>query len=688
MKAYRLAIIFLLVCSIYSGASAEKLPPYRWDHLVDVAYKFSWYPKEDLLDLLEMKSGEYGQSLEEYRNLLLEELTDGSTKTGLINPGSFVSGKSWKKYYRLAVAHFCLFLATDNEIHLENAKTSLSVLSGKKELSEVAFWHYLFQAYSDLAKRDRDAFVTSVFHIWQDVVLKLEIDDILMGSVSSKSEFVKNLPFLYENIAHLIIRGAIIEKIIPDLYPLGVIIMSMRDKLHTNGYRNIVEAIAERMHGIKSDNYNLNFAVAFVEATATQYNFEDEKSLSLIVQKYNVTHTYYNLALSWADTRKGKAAILTQYMGFITHLTRRLIDRDPLLTNPLFTNLPGAGSELADSALALYDQLVEPAIQEGGFKAEGFHNRNNYLKAMHQLWDSSTKLLIMLSAYYKINGTPNKPGDMHPVESPLLQYLSFFRKYAEENSKTVPDCAFFLAAYAANELADLYRQAAQYSTKIAVNDLALAYQLQAVELFPMNITGILQLAHQTNEEGRINLYFRCANPLASRFRTSKVATTWLENHSTDYKNSISLVSDIIPDLIDNGSFLTKFLQHSEGSEEELCHKIIVMTKFLLAVRGNHSEEVIEKALFSLGKQDFRDKDKTVNELLQICLPEEFKGLENSIPGIGASYYITKLRNELYGSTDHVIHSYLRELYYEIPVEKHHYLGLMRKASEEKMGESK
>jgi hypothetical protein len=36
-----------------------------------------------------------------------------------------------------------------------------------------------------------------------------------------------------------------------------------------------------------------------------------------------------------------------------------------------------------------------------------------------------------------------------------------------------------------------------------------------------------------------------------------------------HKESIALLRDVIPDLMDNAYYLVKFLQHSEDSEEEL-----------------------------------------------------------------------------------------------------------------------
>ncbi|MBC2695691.1 MAG: hypothetical protein HF982_10540 [Desulfobacteraceae bacterium] len=657
MKICKIAIVLLLVCAIYSPELAAKEPSNKWDNLLDIAYKFTWYPKKDLRDLLAKKAVEYEQGLEEYQNLVMKELTKGGNG-GRVNPDLFIRNKPWKKYYRLAIAQFCLFLENDNQLYLENAKSVLSVLSNKQELSNVAFWHYLFQAYSDLVKKDRDAFVKNVFHLWQDVILKLEVDDILTGSEVFDTEFV------YENIAHLIITRAIVQNTIPDLYPLSVIILSVKDKLTSeNGYKNIVKAIAERMHGLKSDNFNLNFAVSFVEATANQYDFEDEKSSDLVVAKYNLARIYYELALSWANTRKGKAAILTQYMGFNNYVIRRLIDGDNLLaSNPFFTTLPAKGNKLVEDSMALYGQLYKPRIIKSEFAAEGFNKKSDYIEAMHQLWDSSAQLLMMLFSYYKTDQKLYK----NVAENVLLRYLSLFYKYAKKNSEIIPDNAFFLAAYAKNELSELYRQAMNYSTKIKVNDLALAFQLKAVEIFPIDIIGILKLAHQTNQEGRHNRYRKYVSPLASRLRASKVTSIWLNNHSTDYNNNLAMISNIIPDIIDNACFLVNFLRNSVGSdsEESVYNKTVVMIKLLMALKNSCSEKIIHDTLSSIAIQDFTDKNKTLNDIIQIALPADLHVLAKSIPGIETRYRSTRLKNELYASPNNPIHSYLRELYYE------------------------
>jgi len=667
MKPLRIAILILFVFCVISNAMGSQEMTEKWGNLIDVAYKFSWYPKKNLQDLIQDKSSEYGGNLEEYVNLLKKELIKNPQESESITEDSFVYGKDWKEYLRLAVSQFCLYLANDDVNQLKNAKTTIAVLSGKMELSNVAFWNYLFQAYMDLEEINKDGFVSSTYQIWQTVILQVESEDLLMmGSTDFKTEFVRNLDFLYENLAHLIIRRAIIEKQMPDLYPLGVIILSFRDKLKTeNGYKNIIESAVERMDGLKSDNSNLNFAVALVEATANQYEFEDEKSEDLITQKYQSTDKYYDLALSWTDTKKGRAAILTQRMGFLNYILRRFIDEDPLIAkNKAFQDVPNRASQLVSEAFSIYDEMWQVQFQNDGFKSKGFKEKNNYIMAMQQLWDSSSRLLMMKSAYYKLVEKPDRPEAFSKVEDPLLQYLSMFKKYTREKSELVPDNAFYLAAYSAKELGDMYNKASMVATKNEMHNLAFEYQLQAIELFPLDIMGILQLAHHSNQEGRLNRYLVEAGTVASRFKQSKIAYSWPNTHSTDYKNCIALVKDIIPEIIDKGYYMVKFIQQSgvQGSEDELYAKAVVMAKLLIAMENSRSPEEIERILSSVAGQNITAG--SASGVISNAIPEDMKEVANSISSLDLKYQFSELKNELYGSMKSAIHSYLRDLYYE------------------------
>lgn len=680
MKVYKPVILLLIASAISLPAVAAEKPSPRWDDLMEIAYKFTWYPRQDLQTLLEKKSEEYEQTLEEYQELLIAELTDHSRNRGAVRPELFVSTKPWKLYHRLAIAQFCSFLVNDDDIYLKNAQLTLAFLGAKKQLPEISFWHYVFKSYNALMSRDRDLFLKSIFKLWQDVILNLEIEGIINKN-RYNSVLVNDLPFLYENIAHLIVTKAILEKQTPNLYPLSVIIMLLKERMSIdNGYKSFLEAICERLHGLKSDNCNLNYAVAFVEATANQYEFEGEKSIYDLSDRYHSARIQYEYTLSLAETYKGKAAILTQYMGFDNYIIRRLADKDDLFArNSIFSAVPEEANRLVDTSIALYDQLAKSSARDDAYLQNGFHKRSNYIEAMHQLWDSTAKLVMTLSSYYLADHQQSEIAKKNIAEGLLLKYLALFDRYARVNNEIVPDNAFFLAAYAATRLSDLYREAAKYSRSMEVNNKAFTYQLQAVDLFPLDILGILKLALQVDRESRRRLYFQYVVPLASRLRDSKVIRIWLDKHSSDYYNNVAITTNVIPNIVANAFLYIRLLQKAEISqtEEKLYNKLIIMSNFHTALLANDSDELIPEVLMSILKHDITEEYSSLDEFSAKVLPTEIKDIAMSIPKIQNQYSISLLKNKLYASPDTKFHSFLRELYYENSVESHQYLLLLQ-----------
>jgi len=676
MKVHRILIILFLIIASSFPALAAKKPTKKWDSLMEIAHRFTWYPQKDLQELLQKKSQEYDQSLEEYQNLLMAELTTGKKIEGLINPKLLVKNKPWKLYYRLAISQFCIFLVNNDMTYLQNASSIFSIISGKKELIQVSFWYYLLQAYNDLNNNDRDDFVKSIFSLWNNCFMKLEIESLVKRSYHY-AYFDNDLPHYYENITHLIITKAIIEEQMPNLSQLSIIIMSLNNKLTIKeGYKHFVEAIVARLRGLKSDNYNLNFAVALVDATANQHEFEDLKIAHLIVKKYNSVQRSYKEALSSADTNKGKAAILTQYMGYNSYLLQRLIDKDKLLTaNSLSLNVVRKAYGLVDQSFALYDRLTVSLTRENGFLKEGFYERDNCIKAMHQMWDSSAKLLMTLSLYYRESQELNEGARKSFAQGPLIKYLSFFRRHTKVNTEIVPDNAFFLAAYAASQLSDIYMIAAKYSTSIHTNDRAFNYQVQAVELFPLDILGILKLAHQAEQENRHSIYLQYVVPLASRLRDSNVTRIWLDESLTARGHSIAIISNVIPNIVDNAFVFINILQQTEGSqtEEDLYNKIIIMSKLYSVLMEKNMQEKIPSIMTSIVQYYDANNPKSLEAILNEALPPDSKNIVTSIPDMQEKYHISKLKNELYASPDIKMHSFLRDLYFENPDKIHHYL---------------
>jgi hypothetical protein len=323
--------------------------------------------------------------------------------------------------------------------------------------------------------------------------------------------------------------------------------------------------------------------------------------------------------------------------------------------------------------------LSAKQIQEGGFHTEGFHDRESYVKAMHQLWDSSAKLSIVLSDFFKANRRPDDVANIFPSEKPLLRYCNNFARHARENSEVLPDNAYFIAAYAARELADLYRQNADYSTGSRTGELAFAYQLQAIEIFPLDIAGVLQLAYQSAQAGRAKVYFQYANPLASRLKLSPVPSRWLLNNDTEYNNLIDLTTMVVPQVMQNAFGLINHLQDTESTENGLFIKTILMTRLLSALQSTLPERDVNSLLSTIGQRSFDDGGVNFEDFGPV-ITAEMRSPLRGLSGLNTKYQFFKLKNELYGSVDSPLHHFIRELFYEIPYEKHgyvSYLGNMR-----------
>ncbi len=650
----RLLLLVILCCGFALPAQAAGSPTEQWDALLEITGKFSWYPQPDVQKLLEGKGTEYGQSLEEYRSGLLTEITGGRTPAVRIRASDFLTGLPWRKYYHLSLAEFSLFLANGKEIHLQNAQEALSVLAEKTEQPEVAFWNDIYRCQRACLTKDRNAFIAAAFHLWQKVILRFELETLLFPNGTAQVGFVRNLPYLYENLAHLVIRKAIVEREIADLYPLSALILDIQPKLTVeNGYKEIVGQVVARMQGAGSDNRNLNFAVALLEATDKRYDFEDEKDAAELAAKYHLTRKYYLLAASWADTGKGKAALLAEQMGFLNYVISRFgSNENAPAAKAFFANLPLLASEQLEQAIASYDRLAAPAVEQSDGRTEGFEDRKVYLQSMHQLWDATAKLAFVLSDYYR-NNRPQNDADIFPAARPLEQYCDLFARHARSNPQIVPDNAYFLTAYAARELADLYRRHALYSTDNRANNLAFAYQLQAAELFPLDLPGVLQLAFQSTLDGRVPDFFQYSTPLATRLRASGNAASWSSRHPGEFAGLIGLLPTVVPEVFENAFFLLQHMPEKETSEDILFATTVTMAKTLMA--GTATGRKAEKPPAARGETASKSPEADLT----------------------SPYF--ELKSHLYGATESPLHEFLRTLFNEIPYENHQYVALLKKA---------
>jgi hypothetical protein len=198
------------------------------------------------------------------------------------------------------------------------------------------------------------------------------------------------------------------------------------------------------------------------------------------------------------------------------------------------------------------------------------------------------------------------------------------------------------------------------------NNLAFAYQLQAVELFPMDILGILKLAYQSDQENRPRIYFQYVAPLGTRLRDITVTRSWLEKKSVAYQNTTAITLNFVPDIVENAFIYLDALQQTQGTqtEENLYNKLLVMNALYSALKKQYLDKQIPDALSVAARRNFSDHDTSLSLAFKECLPPEMRAAVQPPPALESKFSISRLRNELYASPELKIHSFLRELYFE------------------------
>ena len=323
----QLMVIFILLVAGPVFAETEATPS-KWDVYLDHAYELTYWDENELKSWITDQEKEFGQTLAQYsdewhRNLFGSPEMNEAVQTA---NGRFPYPEN--NYKRLAVAELLLYLTTNDLFRLDGAIRVIEELKGKIEKSDIAFWYHFIHAHDALADRGpkfekaTGKFVKSVFHIWLNIVLPHEDENSILKVPSvpvSMKGFAFSMPYLYENIANLILSRAIIKCELSNTGALGAVILALNERLSLpNGYIDTVRTIVNRMSGPKSDASNLFYTVIFLEAE--QYRFESQKALndsgpSLHTEEaYRKSGHYYNLAYDSANTSQGKAAVLSDYL--------------------------------------------------------------------------------------------------------------------------------------------------------------------------------------------------------------------------------------------------------------------------------------------------------------------------------------------------------------------------------------
>jgi hypothetical protein len=699
MKKYILIILTVLLCTspLYAGTQLNQS---KWDSVLDVAYLLSYGDGAYIRKELNKFKKEFNQSLESYVENSLRTFQrhakQGVSKT--TDPESSLYSEN--AYRRLATAELLLYLSSRDTKRLNDyyIKAHEAIELNKTNPDEAS-----------------ESFTRNVFKIWIDVILKIEeLQDALripnlnvQDANKLNNRFILSLPFLYENMANLILDRAIIENQVSNLEALGSIIWLLEYRMSDpEGYINEVELVTNRIYGPKSDVYRLTYTVNYLEAERSRKLAQNEmleKGISGSAEAYfSDSRTYYNLAYGDAKTSQGQAAVITDYLNLSSFVISKLPQRADLRKDSLFTALPGHDGDLTiNNAVNLYEKLSKPAISYKDWSKQGFPDKKTYTAAMHDLCRAVMELSYWTAEYYiqdvliSVNNE-DMLEKIPPARIELLQSLEFFeRDLRKGNADIVPDNSYLNAAMASAKLSNIYFLKAPYSTDMANYNSAFGRLLQYIEMYPFNPAAILELARRLNEAGTQKFYIQYVMPVADRVKNSEAIKGWIaKNRNETLTPEIETLHKIIPDIIMSANTIAYLQDLGEDSvKTKLNNKLKLIAeksqRYLqeeksdsvynanLDIHGNTKKLIDELLNIKVKTNDSQHHKRiaaTINQL--IALQEKVKDLDRARHLLKNMHTYEemneKITEELNRKVNHPAHSLLRDFYQEQALNSMHY----------------
>ncbi|MCP4002772.1 MAG: hypothetical protein GY725_01125 [bacterium] len=502
-----------------------------WSGYLDFAYVYVSAEPQALRARLEEYAAEAGVSLSDFA----AENLDGD--------GFLPRTLGEDDQRRRAVAHLLLFIASGNGDEIEAAVASVRELENRLERSENRWWFHYILAHHALHHGNAAEFSAQIFDIWRNVVAELEVsyatyEDLALRE-SSSAGFMSALPFLYENLARIILIRSQEAGIDRGLDALGAIVRMLDDGRVGEHPKEVpIEAsaaeyldhIVRRLTGPESDGESLTFTLALFEA-----NRKHEKARNLLASEdlsestreaIRISTGAYRDALHRANTIQGRCAVYTRALRQLgeLHAAKQRMNSIAEIEVPFSIQ----------QAMALYEQMEEGL--EGGWKNHGYRNmgRAAYVSAMHRLWEEIQEASFNVAEFYLSQGSRPGVGGNEAVSDASAhfgRYLNFFEQHARPGDhEGVPTSAYFAAYVAARGVGDaaLSYRAGNPSTK-QIEHASQQYR-SALEIFPFDRGLWARVAHSFEQQGRERDFLSETQSVADRVERSRHLNTWIEQN--------------------------------------------------------------------------------------------------------------------------------------------------------------
>jgi len=674
----RAGLALALALMVPAGGTAAQEDD-GWAAYLDYAYIFASAESGPLQERLAQYGREAGSTLQEHitRHYAGTEL-DTDTVDELV-------------VRRRAIAYLLDYLARGEPASLQHSAEAVRALEDHLERHENRYWYRYVLAHQALEKGRRYDFVAETLALWSEVVVPLESTFETLQTLSldgsANAGFASALPYVYENLARLVLIRAPRMGVDRDIDPLGAVVRLLAQG-RVGGHPDVIplaasshqhlERIVERLDGNESDGGSLSFTLALFEAA--RYH---EKARGLLAREgfsdatldaIRVATGAYQSAYERARLAQGRVAVtlrVLRQLGEIYAAKQRL-GVDPEIHSPF---------QLED-AYDLYGELDaaedERDVRRLGYGAGG---PKTLQEAQRTLWAELQEATLNAADYYLFRSVeqPHRAYENSRAAARLYaRYLDFFLEHAGRAQREVmPEAAYFAAHEAAKGVGDAYFLYDSHPTRGEI-ELAIRRYRAALTIFPFDRTVWSSLASALQQQGREGDFLELVKPAASHVSRSRSVDNWIRNGEPEADRIEALRSACSESLV------LVYLGFADTEVEQLEQELVelrsqrdgVARKLagLLARRAGEAPgpaapagggDAGGPARLNAAERAALDRQITESRALLERLERQIEARDRTLPLYRQTLETDGLAAELRARRDHPLHTLLRRMYHEI-----------------------
>lgn len=687
MKAHRfrsslLSLSLLVTLSIPLG-SANAADASRWIDYIDFAYIYSSADAETLKARFSGYANEAGMSLEDFILAQYEVPVEPVLDEEDIR--------------RKAIAYFLQYLEGGNLEALDKSVDAIETFKNQKGRHENLYWYRYILAHRSLESGNPDRFNRHLLDLWLEVVSPLESSyetlSALSLSQSPNSGFVSALPYVYENIARLVVIRSQERGMTRDLDPLAAIVRLLHDG-RVGGHPDVIpldasskpylDRIVERLDGSESDGGSLTFTLALFEAArqheAARAMLATSGLAPETIKAMGMASGAYETALNRADTPSGEAAVHMRVLRQIGEIyaAKQRLGVDPYVESP-FT---------IDDAMRVYRKLFNARHDdqwvEMGFRITG---QKAYAETLHGLWEEIQEASLNAADYYLSRSQSEAHQKDEHVRSAARiysSYLSFFDEFAHQKDGIglIPDSAYFAAYEAAKGFGDAFIAFSSGNITAAEIEMVTARYSMALRTYPFDRKVWSALTSSLEHQGRSNEFLGRARPVADMVTRSRHVSSWIDNGEVGAKAIAAFRRAMMDDLVimylgfaEAASLdeLNEGLQDLESKRADLRSKVADLTRRrseLDAQLDNAQSSPAKIAPDAPARRDLTvERSTTVQRIAELerlvgKLEKQIGGRKAAIPLYGSIFASDELIPAMRAQREHPVHTLLRRMYHE------------------------